>query len=39
MKNQQNISQLENYKIPSVLTTKINGGDKKITFKSDEEIE
>ncbi|QHI37814.1 hypothetical protein IMCC3317_31970 [Kordia antarctica] len=39
MKNQKNVSQLENYKIPASLTTKINGGERKGTAKADEEIE
>ncbi|QHI37813.1 hypothetical protein IMCC3317_31960 [Kordia antarctica] len=39
MKNQQNISQLENHKISASLVTKINGGEKKAIIKGDEEIE
>ena len=39
MKNQKNVSQLENYKISTSLVTRINGGEKKATAKSDEEIE
>ena len=39
MKNQKNISQLENYKISTSLITKINGGTKRESAKADEEIE
>jgi hypothetical protein len=39
MKNQEIISQLKQHEISSILATKINGGDKKITAKAEEEIE
>ncbi len=39
MKNLQRISVLKQFQISTQLLTKINGGDKRATAKSDEEIE
>lgn len=39
MKDQQSISQFKQFQIPSLIISQINGGEKKATAKSDEEIE
>ncbi|EDP96579.1 hypothetical protein KAOT1_15488 [Kordia algicida OT-1] len=39
MKNQQSISQFKQFQIPSLIISKINGGEKKQAAKADEEIE
>jgi hypothetical protein len=39
MKKQENFTQFKQYQISSSFMTKINGGDKRATAKSDEEIE
>jgi len=39
MKNQKNISQLKQFKISSVLTTKINGGEKRAAARTKDDIE
>lgn len=39
MKNQQNISQLKKYKIPYLLTREINGGEKRATARTKDDLE